>query len=317
MRTNFRGVLISLVMLITLSGIGVAAERIQNFTYEDIHSLDVRTVSGDIRIIPGDEAKLKVELKSDLDHPDRFEPIVEAEQGELSIEEHFTGRHVSGEVSWTVYLPKSAELKRVKCKSASGNMSFEGFKAESIRANSASGEVLLDEIYAQEIEISTASGSITAKASDADFITIKSASGDISLDGVSSKEQELSTASGSISVENGKIDEQSTVKSASGDVELDLPQLPSASLEAATASSDVTLKVPDFGDNFSMIISKAGHGGRIKCPFAYTDRSTFRDDNDDDSDMDHYYVKHGEDGPDIRLKTYSGTIRIVTDSKGK
>jgi DUF4097 and DUF4098 domain-containing protein YvlB len=308
---------ISLLLVIFTSAIGAAAEKVQNFTFEDIHSLDVRTVSGDIRICPGDDAKLKVELKSDLDHPDRFEPNVEAEQGELSIEEHFTGRHVSGEIYWTVYLPKSAELKRVKCKSASGNMSFEGFKAESIRANSASGEVLLDEIYTEEIEISTASGSINVKASDADFVDISSASGDIALSSVRSNEQELSTASGSISVKEGKIEEKSTVQSASGDIELNLPQLPPASLVAATASGDVTLKVPDFGDNFSMIISKGRHGGRIKCPFAYTDKTTYGDYDDEDDDIDRYYVEHGEGGPDIKLKTYSGTIRIITDARGK
>ncbi|HEX7402119.1 MAG TPA: DUF4097 family beta strand repeat-containing protein, partial [candidate division Zixibacteria bacterium] len=266
-------------------------------------------------ICPGNDNKLVVELKNDLDHPDRLDPIVEADQGELSIEEHFTGNHVSGGTYWTVYLPKSAELKRVKCKSASGDMSFEGFKTESIRAKSASGEVLVNSMYVQEIEISTASGSITVKASDADFVMLNSASGDISLDAVRSKEQELSTASGSISVENGKIEEQSTIQSASGDVELDLPQLPPAGLVVSSASSDVTLKVPDFGENFSMIISKGGHGGRIKCPFAYTDKTIFRNDDDDDDRMDRYYVKHGEGGPDIKLKTYSGTIRIETDTK--
>ncbi|HEX7401439.1 MAG TPA: DUF4097 family beta strand repeat-containing protein, partial [candidate division Zixibacteria bacterium] len=113
----------SLLLVIFISGIGTASERIQNFTFEDIHSMDIRTVSGDIRICPGNDAKLKVELKNDLDHPDRLDPIVEADQGELSIEEHFTGSHVRGEIYWTVYLPKSAELKRVKCRSASGDMS--------------------------------------------------------------------------------------------------------------------------------------------------------------------------------------------------
>ncbi|MFH1336583.1 MAG: DUF4097 family beta strand repeat-containing protein [Candidatus Zixiibacteriota bacterium] len=317
MISRLRCLLTSLLLVIFISGIGAAAERIQNFTFEDIHSMDIRTVSGDIRICPGNDAKLKVELKNDLDDPDRLDPKVEADQGELSIEEHFTGSHVRGEIYWTVYLPKSAELKRVKCRSASGNMSFEGFKTESIRAKSASGEAWVDAVYAKEIEISTASGSITVKASDVDFITIKSASGDILLDAVRSKEQELSTASGSITVENGKIEEQSTIQSASGDVELDLPQLPPVGLVVSSASSDVTLKVPDFGDNFSMTISKGGHGGRIKCPFAYTDKTTFRNDDDDDNRMDRYYVKHGEGGPDIKLKTYSGTIRIETDTKGK
>lgn len=317
MISGFRCLWICLLLVIFISGIGAASEKIQNFTFEDIHSLDISTVSGDIRICPGDEAKLKVELKNDLNKPDRFEPIVEADQGELSIEEHFTGSHVSGEIYWTVYLPKSAELKRVKCKSASGNMSFEGFKTESIRTKSASGDILIDAVYAQEIEISTASGSIAVKASDVNFVSINSASGDVSLDGVHSDEQELSTASGSISVEKGLIEEKSTVESASGDVALDLPRLPPTSLAVATASSDVTLRVPDFGDNFSMIISKGEHGGRIKCPFAYTDKTTYGDDEDDDHDIDRYYVEHGEGGPDIKLKTYSGTIRIITDTKGK
>jgi len=317
MISRFRCLLTSLFLVIFVSGIGASSERIQNFTFEDIHSMDIRTVSGDIRICPGNGAKLKVELKNDLDDPDRLDPIVEAEQGELSIEEHFTGNHVSGEISWTVYLPKSIELKRVKCRSASGNMSFEGFKTEFIQAKSASGEALIDSVYAKEVEVSTASGSVAVQASDVDFVTIESASGDISLSSVRSKEQELSTASGSITLENVKIEEQSKIESASGDVELDLLQLPPLGLEVSSASSDVTLKVPDFGDNFSLTISKGGNGGRIKCPFEYTDKTTFRNDDDDDYGTDRYYVKHGEGGPDIKLKTYSGTIRIETDTKGK
>ncbi len=355
MSTKLRCSLVGLVLMFAIVGIASAAERIQTFTFADITSIDIRTVSGDIKICPGDKPNLTVELKNDLDEPDLLEPLVEGEKGNLSIQEDFSGNHVSGDIYWTVYLPKSAELQRIKCNSASGNMSFVGFKANSIQTKSASGDLVVDSVYAKEFEFSTASGSITVKNSSAEMTSVKSASGDISFGSVQSKELELSTASGSItlkdcsvdspkissasgdisisgirskeldlsnasgsiSVEESKIEESGEVSSASGDIDLDFSQLPPLGFEASTSSSDLTLKVADFGDNFSLTLTKREDKGRIKCPFEYTGKSTYRNNKGDDYLMDRYTVLRGKDGPDIKLGTSSGSIRVETNTKGK
>lgn len=355
MSAKIRRLLVSLMLMFAIVGIASAAERIKTYTFSDITSIDIRTVSGDIKICPGDKPQLMVELKNKLDEPDLLDPRVVGENGKLSIEEHFTGNHVSGDIYWTAYLPISVELQSIKCNSASGNMTFVGFKANSIRTKSASGDLVVDSIYTKEFECSTASGSITVKNSNADMTKVKSASGDISLGSVQSKELELSTASGSITlnncsvdspkitsasgdisisgirskdldltnasgsimVEDSKIEEAGEISSASGDIELDFPQLPPKGFEASTASSDLILKVPDFGENFSLTLVKREDKGRIKCPFEYTGKSTYRNNEGDDYLMDRYTVVRGKEGPEIELKTHSGTIRIETADKGK
>jgi DUF4097 and DUF4098 domain-containing protein YvlB len=347
--------LVVLVITAFAFGSAIAEERIETFTFEDIHSIQIETVSGNITITPGEADKLTVELINDLDDPEQLDPELDADDGELSIEENFTGRRIRGETHWTVYLPKSAELRLVECSTASGDMLFEGFGVNFIETESASGEVSINSVTAKEVEFSTASGDIelddckvdfvkantasgritasSVEAKELDFSTASgkivmedcqaktvetsSASGRISVGAVSAEEFELSTASGRIVVEDSDVEEMAEVSCASGDVEIHLSSLPSRRLEASSASGDVELEVPQFGDNFTMVLTKRADRGRIKCPFEYTEEETIRLNRHDRYLTDRYLVQRGEGGPDIELSTASGTIRIETETKGR
>jgi len=315
MRPVCCGLMIGLAMMIVLFGSSLADERMKTFTFESVHSINAQTISGNIRICPGNGSKFIVELKNDLEEPVLLSPEVESDHGELSIAERFTGNTVRGETFWTVYVPPADSLQRLECHSASGNMSMQKLRVNFIKIVSASGNVLMDSVHTKEFALSTASGSIDLKGGEADFIQAQSASGEITITSVSAKEVELSTASGSIMVEDGKIDEQGKMTSASGDIVLHLPHLPSDRLEAASASSDVILKVPEFGVNFSMTLMKRADKGRIRCPFEYTEKATIRYHEMDDYLTDRFIVKRGKGGPEIKLVTASGTIKIETDIK--
>jgi DUF4097 and DUF4098 domain-containing protein YvlB len=317
MRLGYRSLLFGIVVMTILSVTVIANERIKTFTFEGINSVNIQTASGSITICPGSENKFVVELKNDLEEPELLNPEVETDNGELSIAEHFRGNSVRGEIFWTVYVPPSAIIKKIACQSASGDMQFERIKGELIKTASASGNVVVDSIHAKEFEFSTASGSITVDDCTVDFVEASSASGDISINSAFAKELKLSVASGSITVEDCDIAELGEIATASGEVELFLPALPSERLEASSASGDVTLKVPQFGENFAMTLMKREDKGRIKCPFEYTERETIRLHTNDDYLTDRYTVKRGKGGPDIRLVTASGTIKIETNSKGK
>jgi DUF4097 and DUF4098 domain-containing protein YvlB len=317
MRSVYCCLLLSIVVMTVFSVTVIASERIKTFTFEGINSVNIQTVSGNIRICSGNESELVVELKNDLEKPEMLSPEVKEDNGELSIEEHFRGNNVRGEIFWTVYVPPLAILKTIKCHSASGDMQFERIKVDFIKTESASGNVAVDSFHAREFEFSTASGSISVKDCGVDFIDANSASGDISFNSVIAKELKLSVASGSITVEDCDIEELGELSSASGDVELFLPDLPSERLEASSASGDVVLKVPQFGENFSMTIEKRAGKGRVKCPFEFTEKETIRYHENDDYPRDRYLVKRGKGKPEIALKTASGTIRIQTANKGK
>ncbi|MGB7060772.1 MAG: DUF4097 family beta strand repeat-containing protein [Candidatus Zixiibacteriota bacterium] len=348
---------LSLVLVVTafVFGSAVAGGKVETFTFEGIHSINIETVSGNITITPGKTDKLTVELINDLDDPEQLDPELEADEGELSIEENFTGRHVRGKTHWTVYLPKSGELRLIECSTASGDILFEGFEVDFIETESASGEVSINSLTAKELELSTASGAIMLEDSKADFVEANTASGRISASSVRAKEIDFSTASGKIEVEDcdAKIMETSTASGkisvgsvtaeelelstasgriiveecdvevlteascASGDVEIYLSRLPSKRLEASSASGDVDLEVPQFGDNFTMTLTKRADRGRVKCPFEYTEKETLRLHKHDKYLTDRYLVQRGEGGPEIELSTASGTIRVKTQTKGK
>ncbi|KPK99468.1 MAG: hypothetical protein AMJ91_07680 [candidate division Zixibacteria bacterium SM23_73_3] len=354
MRSRYLCLLLGLVVMTIVSITTVAYDRTETFRFENIHSINIETISGNIKICPGDESKLIVELINNLDEPELLDPELEADDGELFIEEDFIGRNVRGETHWKIYLPKSASLRSIKCNSASGDMIFEEFKADYITTESASGKMSVNSVGAKELELSSASGAIVLEDCRADFIEAESASGKISVNSLSTKELNLSTASGKIAaedceadfikassasgrisvsslratelklsnasgrivVEDGEIDEMGKASSASGDVELFLPQLPTR-LEASSASGDVDLKVVEFGENFTMTLMKRADKGRIKCPFEYTEKETIRLHKNDRYLTDRYLVERGKGGPDIKLSTASGTIKIETDTKGK
>jgi DUF4097 and DUF4098 domain-containing protein YvlB len=346
--------LLVLVVTALVFGSAIADDRIETFTFEGIHSINIETVSGNITITPGKTDKLTVELINDLDDPEQLDPELEAEEGELSIEENFTGNRIRGKTHWTVYLPKSDRLRLIECSTASGDMLFEGFDVDFIETESASGEVSINSLTAKELELSTASGAIMLEDSKADFVeantasgritassvrakeidlstasgkiviedceakTIEtsSASGKISVGSVSTEELELSTASGRIVVEDSDVEELVEASCASGDVEIYLSRLPSEHLRASSASGDVDLEVPQFGDNFTMTLTKRADRGKIKCPFEYTEKETIRLHRHDRYLTDRYLVQRGEGGPDIKLSTASGTIRVKTQTKG-
>ncbi len=343
-----------LMILVLPAATTVAGERVKTFTFEDIRSVDIETVSGNIKITPGEVDQLTVELINDLDKPELLDPELEADDGELSIEENFTGNRIRGSTYWTIYLPKPFVLRSINCSTASGDMLFEEFEVDFLEAESASGEMSVNSVDAKEVELSTASGAIiledcegdyieaesasgristssvhareldlsTASGKiviedcDADFIKTSSASGRISVGSVIAKELEVSNASGRIVVDNSDIRETAELSCASGDLKIYLSHLPSKSLNASSASGDVDLNVPKFGENFSMTLMKRADKGRIKCPFEYTEKETIRLHKSDRYLTDRYLVKQGKGGPEIELSTASGTIRIETKNRG-
>ena len=355
MKSVCRCLLAGLLVVMVAYGTTVAGGKVETFSFEGIHSINIETVSGNITITSGEGDKLIVELINDLDEPELLDPELEAEEGELSIEENFTGNRVRGKTHWTVYLPKSAELRSIECSTASGDMFFEGFdvdyietesasgrvsidsvdakqfelstasgaivlddcKVDFVKAGSASGKISVNSVRAKEIDLSTASGKILLEDCEAKTIETSSASGQISVGSVSTEELELSTASGRIVVEDCDVEELAEVSCASGDVEIYLSHLPSKRLEASSASGDVDLEVPQFGDNFTMTLTKRADRGKIKCPFEYTEKETIRLHRHDRYLTDRYLVQRGEGGPDIKLSTASGTIRVKTQTKGE
>lgn len=353
MKSAYLYFLVACAALLLVFGSPLADDRIETFEFDDVQSIDVKTVCGGLEIVPGHKDQFVVVLENRLDDPRQFKRRVESSRGRLLIDEDFLGRTVRGGTQWTIYVPKTAKLESVEFSTASGGFTLErvnvGYvetdiasggvfvgsveaqeldlstasgsielddcKVDLIDAQSASGRVSARNVQAQRLELSTASGKVAIDLCQANRIKASSASGRVEVTSVTAKEMDLSTASGRIVVEDCDIDESAEMSCASGDVRADLPRLPSDLLHASAASGDVLLEVPDFGENFSMTLMKRADRGRIKCPFDFTDKETFRLNRGDRYLTDRYFVERGEGGPDIELSTASGTIKIETKSR--
>jgi hypothetical protein len=355
MKSVCRYLVILLAVVVLASGSLLAYDRTETFEFDDVQSIDVRTICGGLEIVPGEGSRFVVVVENRLDNPGLFERKVEAKRGRLIIDEDFLGRSVHGGTDWTIYVPKSAQLQSVEFSTASGGFTLDRVDADLVETDIASGSVYLSDVHVQEMDISTASGSVeiencqadrieaesasggvearnvqaeklalsTASGSvrirdsQAERIKASSASGEVRVSATDSKDMDLSSASGSVRMEDCRVDLSAEMSCASGDVQARLSRLPSDLLRASTASGDVMLEVSEFGPNFTMTLTKRADRGRIKCPFEYTDRETFRLNRGDDYLTDRYVVQRGSGGPEVELSTASGTIRLDTDTEGR
>jgi DUF4097 and DUF4098 domain-containing protein YvlB len=292
--TRLSRFVIFFVAMVVASGPLLAYDRTETFEFEDVQSIHVKTVCGGLEIVPGEESKFVVVVENRLDDPRLFKRRVETSRGRLLIDEDFLGRSVHGGTQWTIYVPKSAKLQSVEFSTASGAFSLEQVDAGLVETDIASGSVHINSVHAQEFDLSTASGSIeiedcqvdqidaesasgsvearnvkarklelsTASGEvdirlcDAVRIKASSASGDVRVESVNGNQMDLSSASGSVVMRDCRVDESAEMSCASGDVQARLSRLPSDLLHASTASGDVLLEVDDFGESFTMTLTK-------------------------------------------------------------
>jgi hypothetical protein len=97
---------------------------------------------------------------------------------------------------------------------------------------------------------------------------------------------ELSTASGDVRVRNSTIEGHSTFSSASGDVLLDSKYL---------------------RGSYTLVLTAREDKGRIVNPFRATSKRTFREGR---YTYEEQTVEQGSGGPEIRLRTASGEVRV-------
>lgn len=251
-----------------------AADRFQTFIFSDIHSLNVNLTTGNVKLCPGDERSLIVRLENNLTDPDRLTPELESVDGELFIKEISTEENAPGETSWQIRLPKSSDLRRIVCFSSLGNIQMENFRADYVKAHAAIGEITAQSIKSGELIVSTNSKPI--KISDC------------------------------------CIDRLCRANSGYGNIELGLISLPENLLEVVSTYDGIIVEIPDFGNNFSMTVSKREGEGEIICPFQFDEKRAMRHNESDAYLSDCYFITKGGGDREVKLHTTTGVIEIRT-----
>ncbi|HZM16220.1 MAG TPA: DUF4097 family beta strand repeat-containing protein [Candidatus Krumholzibacteria bacterium] len=313
-------------LLLVARGGGPAWASPEEWSFTGVERIEIKGVSGDVVVRPATGKQVEVKLVAHVVPSDAFEPRVEQSGTSLRIDERWHGGSSSGSVEWTVLVPKGAADLRLAMDTASGDLDVEGIAAR-IDLDTASGDIICTDVQlGNSSDLSTASGDFTFKrvtlGSNCDLTTasgdfeftdvdlgegcdISTASGSIEVVGCKG-EMELSTASGDVVVENCQIEGRGEFSSASGDVRVRLDKLPAEELSASSASGDVSLKVADYGANFTLTLVKREDRGDIVCPFKFTSERTYEDHHVYEEKV----VQRGTGGPEVWLKTASGSVIV-------
>ncbi|NIO27849.1 MAG: DUF4097 family beta strand repeat protein [Candidatus Latescibacteria bacterium] len=322
-----------LVLVICLSAgwlFVMTASAKGQWSFSGVTKIKIKGVSGDVTIRPADGKDIILKLHEEVYPEGSFTPQVEQDGNSLIIEEKWRGRNTSGDVDWTIYLPKKGKEILIQISNASGDLDCNGIGAK-IRYETASGDVELAEMdLGNGSSFNTASGDFSIEAMGiTEGARFSTASGDFILEGLTiadgcrfstasgdikcikckcGDDVEFSTASGDVVMEDCELRGESEFSSASGDVSVYLSRLPKSDLSASSASGRVVLDVDDFGDDFTLVLIKRKQKGRISCPFEYTSEETFEGHHTYEKKI----VKRGSGKPHIELRTASGRV-IVKD----
>lgn len=227
-----------------------------------VQVLDVTTASGDIEVRQSFETVHITGASSDVTLSGSYsgKVAVQTASGDVSLEGIFggplevrtasgsqtlQGRFHSGNLhaaSGDIEIAQTGVLEDLAVETASGDVQLSNVKAQELRLRSASGDVQLERVCAELLEIESRSSDLRLEQvlSKGDF-RCKTTSGDISLESCDSPQMGLTTVSGDItgSLLHGKRFSTHTV---SGDIRLPGGE-PEGECAISTVSGDVELRV--------------------------------------------------------------------------
>jgi DUF4097 and DUF4098 domain-containing protein YvlB len=346
MKRMVSGLLLLAGILLLVPG-PVGAQQSESWDFTAATRIEFDGTSGDVSIVAAEGTTGRVELYARVTPADAFQGEVVVRDGVVSIDEHWSGRRSSGQVKWTIHLPKSARPVRfsgstasgdldirsvdveVRFRTASGDLTMSGASVTgSSKVSTASGDIDLTDLQvATGTSFSTASGDVeltrVKAGEDVEFTT---ASGDVVLDGVEAGRgaristasgdvrargctglSRLSSASGDVDIRDCELSGEGRFSSASGDVQVTFARLPAFDLRVSSASGNAELEVGEWRENFRLVLIKRKDRGRMSCPFPYTEEREFEEN-------DRIYVERtvirGTGGPEITVRSASGDVIV-------
>ena len=220
------------------------------FPSQDLKSVDIQLVNGDVTINLDSDPDADVRLEGDTD---ALEVRVDGSAGVLSIRQ---GKTASRSFFFNLGLDKAdVELtiprrlwESIQISTTSGDVGLDsGLEVDRLSIKTASGDTQVSELRFRELFFKSASGDLDADGLDGQFVHAESASGDIDLTGRFDT-IEATTASGEIEV----ADQVRCIRcsSASGDIEVRTALMPDQ-LELSSKSGDCCLRLPE-GEGFTL-----------------------------------------------------------------
>ena len=252
-------IIISLIVLVcSLTACGVNIGFDSSVTYanadkysignteikDKVEKLEIEWINGSVDVVTseGDAVSIVEEAAEELSDDMRVHWWLEGTTLHIKYSAANVGFHFSI-TEWkkyskalTVSLPSSFDLSDVSVGTASADVTVSDINADNIDVDTASGKVDVTG-EAEKINIDTASGNIMLNSSgDASNIDVGSASGNVNLTVSNVEKAKIDTASGSVTCVFKKTPEKCDIDTASGEVYITLPEDAAFTLNFDTAS---------------------------------------------------------------------------------
>lgn len=227
----------------------------KNYNLPPGGTVSIASVSGDISVGGGNVASLSVRAIREGRDKDVVEIIDESTPDHVSLRVQYPkdGGNYQASVRFVVQVPNESRYKYDKLTTASGDIEASNVAGDLI-ANTASGDVTISQ-FQGNITANTASGDLKIRNVQGD-VQANSASGDVEVIGAAGMVS-AKTASGDVNVELTRVDGSGEMRfaSASGDVTVKVPDQLNAQVQMSTGSGEIK-------SDFPLNIEKMEGGGK-------------------------------------------------------
>lgn len=208
---------------------------------ESVHSLEIRLTNGSVTIECTGEENAFIEIEGDTEEIETMlkdDGVLSISQGNTASAAYFFMRGMRRS-DLVVCLPERM-WNYVNISTVNGDINIDGgLNCGELKATTASGDLELEDISCNRIELRSASGDIQGRGLNG-LLRAETKSGDIEIEGICGR-CELFSASGDVHF-TGQSKEMSCT-STSGDVELNLENLPEK-IKGSSISGDCEIWVP-------------------------------------------------------------------------
>ena len=230
---------------------------------EPVRNLDIGWLSGDIHIAYHSNPTVTVTERSEqeISEKDRMHWRLDGDTLRVRYAESGTRTSLALEKELTITLPEGTALDTALFESTSGNLVIPSLRAGKITANVKSGDIDAS-VAAKRMTVLSVSGNVRLQLEEkADDLSVVSASGDVRVEGIDAERIQISTASGDIDTTmktiadfdakaaSGNVHailehaDRSNIKAASGDVEMKIAEF--EALDVNVTSGNVHLFLPE------------------------------------------------------------------------
>lgn len=260
-------------------GDGKLHEYSETWDAEDVDSLNVGWINGDVNLVVGSGNQIVITERANRELEENQKMRLSESGGTLKIKwnDEFISLGIFHNLykELTVEVPKELadRLEDLNCSNTSGTVSAKSFLCEEGEFSSTSGSLELEDIQAGTLEVSSTSGTVRLKRLTGEKLDVSGTSGQIEGDALNFGEAEFSSVSGGIDVagsfenlsastvsgstrlESAVCPSEADLNSVSGSLELFVPKNDGFDAEYSSVSGSFSSDFPTSGDS--------GKSGRV------------------------------------------------------